>query len=121
MDITRSAGNKLIDAGPVLVPVVVPFISNGASMIGVVMEAATEFLGGTIDKVERIADWIKKLTRTDGFVTDDNFVGIVIGMNIVVFTNDVEVEGEVRTKVATPVLDGAELLPVVPDVVAEAP
>ncbi|MCJ1382050.1 hypothetical protein MMC17_005162 [Xylographa soralifera] len=53
---------------------------------------------------------MKKLTRTDGFVTVESFVGIVIGINIVVFAGVVEVVGELETKKVEAVLDGAELL-----------
>ncbi|MCJ1419433.1 hypothetical protein MMC32_005788 [Xylographa parallela] len=51
---------------------------------------------------------MKKLTRTDGFVTVDNFVGIVIGMNIIVFAGVLEVIGELESKYVEAVLDRAE-------------
>ncbi|MCJ1394474.1 hypothetical protein MMC18_007352 [Xylographa bjoerkii] len=58
---------------------------------------------------------MKKLTRTDGFVTVDSFVGIVIGMNIVVFTGVIAAIGELEIKVVTAVLDGTVLPPGVLD------
>ncbi|MCJ1401825.1 hypothetical protein MMC11_005042 [Xylographa trunciseda] len=87
--------------GPGLVPVIVEFVSAGLNTTRVVTEEVAELLAGTTDEV--------KLTRTDGFVTVDSFVGIVIGMNIVVLTAVTEVIDELEISTVMSVLDEAGL------------
>ncbi|MCJ1285424.1 hypothetical protein MMC26_004764 [Xylographa opegraphella] len=62
---------------------------------------------------------MKKLTRTDGFVTVESFVGIVIGTNIVVFAGVPEMSGEFETKEVEDVPDGVELPSGVLDITVE--